>query len=63
MEVLVNSSYLKQVSNETISDDCDGTLPERVTIEIVIWAKHASHQGKTDDSVEVEHNQAQNTDP
>jgi len=55
--------YIKQIADETVSDDGNGTLPERVTVEIVAGVEHAPHQGEAHDGVQVEHHQTQDPHP
>ena len=44
--VMVFVLYLEEVSNQTISDNSDGTLPERVAVQIFTRGKHTPHQSK-----------------
>ena len=44
-------------------NDGYGTLPEWRTIHFIFWIKGRPHKSKTDESVDVEHDQPQDSNP
>jgi len=56
-------TYVKHISNESISDDGDGTLPQRRTVEIVFRVERTAKHRETDESIEIEYDKAENSDP
>lgn len=54
---------LEEIADESVADDGDGALPQAAAVQEVVRVEHAAHQGKADDTVEVEHNQPQHRNP
>jgi len=54
---------VEEVSDETVSNDGDGALPESGAVQLVVWIEGASQQSEADQRVDIEHYHTQDCHP
>jgi len=56
-------TYVEDVSNESVSDDGDGTLPQGGAVKTAVRVEGAAQHGEADQGVQVKHDETEHGNP
>ena len=56
-------TYVEHVTNESVSDDGDGALPQGGAVQVVLRVERAAQHREADESVEIEHDESEHGHP